>query len=146
MGSREDGAVQEGALVRKQGVTCIQRESPPPPPAAAYSDRDPDDSHAFSHTRDPAVKNKKRSPPSHRSPSSSQRNPHHSSTTDEQESPERLVQKEKLHAELKQVLSKKRSQFRESTCQLAAPEMDAEPTEEQRVSRNLKSCHKKEHM
>lgn len=46
------------------------------------------------------------------------------------------VQKEKLHAELKQVLSKKRSQFRESTCQLAAPEMDTEPTEEQRVSRN----------
>lgn len=37
------------------------------------------------------VKNKKRSPPSHRSPSSSQRIPHHSSTTDEQESPERLV-------------------------------------------------------
>lgn len=44
------------------------------------------------------------------------------------------VQKEKLHAELKQVLSKKRSQFRESTCQLATLEMDTEPTEEQRVS------------
>lgn len=54
------------------------------------------------------------------------------------------VQKEKLHAELKQVLSKKRSQFRESTCQLATPEMDTEPTEEQKVSRNLKKkslCH-----
>lgn len=49
------------------------------------------------------------------------------------------VQKEKLHAELKQVLSKKRSQFRESTCQLATPEMDTEPTEEQRVSRNLRN-------
>lgn len=48
------------------------------------------------------------------------------------------VQKEKLHAELKQVLSKKRSQFRESTCQLATPEMDTEPTEEQKVSSNLK--------
>lgn len=46
------------------------------------------------------------------------------------------VQKEKLHAELKQVLSKKRSHLTESTCQLAQPEMDAEPTEEQTVRRN----------
>ena len=44
------------------------------------------------------------------------------------------VQKEKLHAELKQVLSQKRSHLRESTCQLAQPEMDSEPTEEQTVS------------
>lgn len=47
------------------------------------------------------------------------------------------VQKEKLHAELKQVLSKKRSHLRESTCQLAQPEMDSELTDEQPVSRNL---------
>lgn len=46
------------------------------------------------------------------------------------------VQKEKLHAELKQVLSKKRSHLTESTCQLAQPEMDAESTEEQTVRRN----------
>lgn len=44
------------------------------------------------------------------------------------------MQKEKLHAELKQVLSQKRSHLRESTCQLAQPEMDPEPTEEQTVS------------
>lgn len=42
-----------------------------------------------------------------------------------------MVQKEKLHAELKQVLSQKRSHLRESTCQLAQPEMDSEPTDEQ---------------
>lgn len=47
------------------------------------------------------------------------------------------VQKEKLHAELKQVLSQKRSHLRESTCQLAQPEMDSEPTDEQTVSRSL---------
>lgn len=47
------------------------------------------------------------------------------------------VQKEKLHAELKQVLSKKRSHLRESTCQLAQPEMDSEPTDEPPVSRTL---------
>lgn len=47
------------------------------------------------------------------------------------------VQKEKLHAELKQVLSQKRSHLRESTCQLAQPEMDSEPAEEQTVRRAL---------
>ncbi|KAF3847365.1 hypothetical protein F7725_020393 [Dissostichus mawsoni] len=70
------------------------------------------------------VRDKRRSPPSNRSPSSQQRNPHHS--TEEQESPERVVQKEKLHAELKQVLSQKRSHLRESTCQPARPEMDSD--------------------
>jgi len=44
------------------------------------------------------------------------------------------VQKEKLYAELKQVLSQKRSHLRESTCQLAQPEMDTEPTDKQTVS------------
>ncbi|XP_029964564.1 uncharacterized protein prx, partial [Salarias fasciatus] len=99
------------------------------------SDRDQEDSHVFNQARDPAVKDKRRSPPSARSPSAPPRNPHHSSSTDEQESPERVVQKEKLHAELKQVLSQKRSHLRESTCQLAQPEMDPdpEPAEEQRV-------------
>lgn len=47
------------------------------------------------------------------------------------------VQKEKLHAELKQVLSQKRSHLRESNCQLAQPEMDSEATDEQTVSRSL---------
>ncbi|XP_011480549.1 neuroblast differentiation-associated protein AHNAK isoform X5 [Oryzias latipes] len=90
------------------------------------ADSDREDSHVFSRTRDPAVKDKRRSPPP-RSPAG----PQHSGLTDEQESPERTVQKEKLHAELKQVLSQKRSHLRESTCQLAQPEMDCEPTDEQ---------------
>uniref|UniRef100_A0A3P8V561 PDZ domain-containing protein n=1 Tax=Cynoglossus semilaevis TaxID=244447 RepID=A0A3P8V561_CYNSE len=60
-----------------------------------------------------------------------QRNPHRSSYTEEQDSPERAVQKEKLYAELKQVLSQKRSKLKESTCQLAKPEMDSDPTEKQ---------------
>lgn len=77
------------------------------------------------------MKDKRRSPPSNRSPSAQQRNPHHSGSADEQESPERVVQKEKLYAELKQVLSQKRSHLRESTCQLAQPEMDTEPTDKQ---------------
>lgn len=47
------------------------------------------------------------------------------------------VQKEKLHAELKQVLSQKRSHLRESTCQLAQPEMDPDPTDKQTVRWNL---------
>lgn len=42
-----------------------------------------------------------------------------------------MVQKEKLHAELKQVLSQKRSHLRESTCKLAQSEMDSELVEEQ---------------
>ena len=41
------------------------------------------------------------------------------------------VQKEKLHAELKQVLSLKRSHLRESTCQLANMADTDSPTEEQ---------------
>ncbi|XP_047248727.1 neuroblast differentiation-associated protein AHNAK [Girardinichthys multiradiatus] len=97
----------------------------------ADSDIDQEDSHVYSQTRDQAVKEKRRSPPSTRSPSAPQRNPHHSGAADEQESPERVVQKEKLHAELKQVLSQKRSHLRESTCKLAQPEMDSEPAEEQ---------------
>ncbi|XP_034721401.1 neuroblast differentiation-associated protein AHNAK isoform X11 [Etheostoma cragini] len=101
------------------------------PSSNTDSDRDQEDSHVYSQTRDPAVKDKRRSPPSSRSPSAPQRNPHHSGSTDEQESPERVVQKEKLHAELKQVLSQKRSHLRESTCQLAQPEMDSEPTDKQ---------------
>ncbi|KAK5929927.1 hypothetical protein CgunFtcFv8_011116 [Champsocephalus gunnari] len=99
------------------------------------SDRDLEDSHVCSQSRDPAVRDKRRSPPSNRSPSSQQRNPHHS--TEEQESPERVVQKEKLHAELKQVLSQKRSHLRESTCKPARPEMDSEPTDQQTVSSSL---------
>ncbi|XP_032367918.1 neuroblast differentiation-associated protein AHNAK isoform X24 [Etheostoma spectabile] len=101
------------------------------PSSNTDSDRDQEDSHVYSQTRAPAVKDKRRSPPSNRSPSAPQRNPHHSGSTDEQESPERVVQKEKLHAELKQVLSQKRSHLRESTCQLAQPEMDSEPTDRQ---------------
>ncbi|XP_037533867.1 neuroblast differentiation-associated protein AHNAK [Nematolebias whitei] len=95
------------------------------------SDIDQEDSHVFSQTRDQAVKHRRRPPPSARPPSTSQRNPQHSSSTDEQESPERVEQKEKLHAELKQVLSQKRSRQRASSCQLAQAEMDSEPAEEQ---------------
>ncbi|XP_038161200.1 neuroblast differentiation-associated protein AHNAK [Cyprinodon tularosa] len=101
------------------------------PSSSTDSDADQEDSHVRSQTRAQAVKDKRRSPPSTRSPSAPQRNPPHSSTVDEQESPERVVQKEKLHAELKQVLSQKRSHLRESTCKLAQPEMDTEPGEEQ---------------
>ncbi|MEQ2232074.1 hypothetical protein ILYODFUR_007346, partial [Ilyodon furcidens] len=54
------------------------------------SDIDQEDSHVYSQTRDQAVKDKRRSPPSTRSPSAPQRNPHHSGATDEQESPERV--------------------------------------------------------
>ncbi|XP_024866364.1 neuroblast differentiation-associated protein AHNAK isoform X2 [Kryptolebias marmoratus] len=101
------------------------------PSSDADSDIDREDSHVFNQTRDRAVKHKRRSPPSTRSPSAPQRTPHHSSAADEQESPERVEQKEKLHAELKQVLSQKRSHLRDSTCQLAQAEMDSEPAEEQ---------------
>ncbi|XP_043975967.1 neuroblast differentiation-associated protein AHNAK isoform X1 [Gambusia affinis] len=101
------------------------------PSSDTDSDIDQEDSHAYSQTRNQAVKDKRRSPPSSRSPSASQRNPHHSGTADDQESPERVVQKEKLHAELKQVLSQKRSNLRESTCKLAEPEMDSESAEDQ---------------
>ncbi|KAM6958755.1 uncharacterized protein prx [Aplochiton taeniatus] len=71
------------------------------------------------------VKDKRQSPPPSDRPSLvSLPNLHHSGSTDEQESPERVVQKERLHAELKQVLSLKRSHLRASSCQLAEPEMD----------------------
>ena len=43
------------------------------------------------------VKDKRRSPPSNRSPSAPQRNPHHSGSTDEQESPERVVRHTHTH-------------------------------------------------
>jgi len=43
------------------------------------------------------VKDKRRSPPSNRSPSAQQRNPHHSGSADEQESPERVVRHTHTH-------------------------------------------------
>ncbi|KAM9452911.1 uncharacterized protein ACWYII_012259 [Salvelinus alpinus] len=70
------------------------------------------------------VKDKRRSPPSDRPPTAPHANPHHSASPEDQESPERVVQKEKLHAELKQVLSLKRSHLKE-TSHLAQPEMDS---------------------
>ncbi|XP_019716817.1 neuroblast differentiation-associated protein AHNAK isoform X16 [Hippocampus comes] len=95
------------------------------------SDREGDDGHVHSASRDHAVKDKKRSPPSSRPPAGPQRNPHHSASAEERESPERVEQKEKLHAELKKVLSQKRSHLRASTCQLTQSEMDPEPSNEQ---------------
>ncbi|KAJ8369305.1 hypothetical protein SKAU_G00093330 [Synaphobranchus kaupii] len=79
------------------------------------SDREPEESHVFSHRREPAVKDKERSPPSDRPPAAPHSTPHHGATAEEQESPERVVQKEKLHAELKQVLSLKRNQLKEAS-------------------------------
>lgn len=43
------------------------------------------------------VKDKRRSPPSNRSPSTPQRNPHHSGSADEQETPERVVRHSYAH-------------------------------------------------
>lgn len=90
------------------------------------------------------VNNKRRSPPSDRPSLGAHLSTHHSISTDDQDSPERIVrttniiceravwkcesqtslgltskfvfkvQKEKLHAELKQVLSQKRSQLRDT--------------------------------
>ncbi|XP_062409007.1 periaxin isoform X3 [Sardina pilchardus] len=96
------------------------------PSSRADSDRELDESHAFSQTREPAVKDKRRSPPSDRPPTVTHISPHHSLSAEEQESPERVVQKEKLHAELKQVLSLKRSQLRE-TSHSTQTEMDSPP-------------------
>ncbi|KAL0972857.1 hypothetical protein UPYG_G00195590 [Umbra pygmaea] len=90
------------------------------------SDRELEESHVFTQARESTVKDKRRSPPSDRPPSA---NPHHAASAEDQESPERVVQKEKLHAELKQVLSLKRSHLKE-TSHLAQAEMDS-PTDAQ---------------
>ncbi|CDQ66169.1 unnamed protein product [Oncorhynchus mykiss] len=89
-----------------------------------YSDRELEESYVSTQAREPAVKDKRRSPPSDRPPTSPHANPHHSASPEDQESPERVVQKEKLHAELKQVLSLKRSHLKESS-RLAQAEMDS---------------------
>ncbi|KAM9811883.1 uncharacterized protein prx isoform 4-T4 [Syngnathus typhle] len=101
------------------------------PSSDADSDREDDDGHVYFASRDHTVKDKNRSPPSSRPPAGPQRPPHHSASAEEHESPERVEQKEKLHAELKKVLSQKRSHLRASTCQLAQPEMDPETFDEQ---------------
>ncbi|XP_073671945.1 uncharacterized protein prx [Paramisgurnus dabryanus] len=81
-------------------------------PVSADSERE--DSHEHSEAKDSPVNNKRRSPPSDRPPLGPHLTHHHSISTDEQDSPERIIQKEKLHAELKRVLSEKRSHLRET--------------------------------
>ncbi|KAK2894988.1 hypothetical protein Q8A67_012217 [Cirrhinus molitorella] len=78
------------------------------------ADSDREDSHGNPEAIDSPVNNKRRSPPSDRPPFGAHLSTHHSISADEQDSPERIVQKEKLHAELKQVLSQKRSQLRDT--------------------------------
>ncbi|XP_051953179.1 neuroblast differentiation-associated protein AHNAK-like [Xyrauchen texanus] len=78
---------------------------------SSNADSDREDSHGNPEARDSPVNDKRRSPPSDRPPFGP---PHHNLATDEQDSPERIVQKEKLHAELKQVLSQKRNQQRDT--------------------------------
>ncbi|RXN20944.1 neuroblast differentiation-associated AHNAK-like isoform X2 [Labeo rohita] len=78
------------------------------------ADSDREDSHGNPEARDSPVNNKRRSPPSDRPPFGAHLSTHHSISADEQDSPERIVQKEKLHAELKQVLSQKRSLHRDT--------------------------------
>ncbi|XP_063060993.1 periaxin isoform X4 [Engraulis encrasicolus] len=90
------------------------------------ADRELEESHGYSQTRESAVKDKRRSPPSDRTPTVLHANPHQSLCAEEQESPERVEQKERLHAELKQVLSLKRSQLRE-TSSSTQTEMDSSP-------------------
>ncbi|XP_016379910.1 neuroblast differentiation-associated protein AHNAK [Sinocyclocheilus rhinocerous] len=82
------------------------------PSSDAESDRE--DSHGNPQARDSPVNNKRRSPPSDKPPFGAHLSTQHSISADEQDSPERIVQKEKLHAELKQVLSQKRSQLRDT--------------------------------
>ncbi|KAK7882023.1 hypothetical protein WMY93_028197 [Mugilogobius chulae] len=77
------------------------------------SDSEREDSHECVPSRDSAVR-ERRTNPSHSSAP-------YSSPLQEQDSPERAVQKEKLHAELKQVLSQKRS----------LRDMEPEPAEQQ---------------
>ncbi|XP_016318707.1 neuroblast differentiation-associated protein AHNAK-like isoform X2 [Sinocyclocheilus anshuiensis] len=82
------------------------------PSSDAESDRE--DSHGNPQARDSPVNNNRRSPPSDRPPFGTHLSTQHSISADEQDSPERIVQKKKLHAELKQVLSQKRSQLRDT--------------------------------
>nr|XP_055029938.1 neuroblast differentiation-associated protein AHNAK [Misgurnus anguillicaudatus] len=77
-------------------------------------DSDREDSHDHPEAKDSPVNNKRRSPPSDRPPFGPHLTHHHNISTDEQDSPERIIQKEKLHAELKRVLSEKRSHLRET--------------------------------
>ncbi|KAI7802264.1 putative periaxin [Triplophysa rosa] len=76
-----------------------------------YSDRE--DSHGNPEATDSPVNNKRRSPPSERPPFGPHLTQHHNISAEEQDSPERIIQKEELHAELKRVLSEKRNHLRE---------------------------------
>nr|XP_017207622.1 periaxin isoform X17 [Danio rerio] len=86
------------------------------------ADSDREDSHGNPEARVSPINNKRRSPPSDKPPFGPHPSTHHSISTDEQDSPERIVQKEKLHAELKQVLSQKRNQLRDT--QSTSTDMD----------------------
>ncbi|MCJ8733467.1 hypothetical protein PDJAM_G00223810 [Pangasius djambal] len=88
------------------------------------SDRELEDSHS-----NPPVKDKRQSPPLDRPPSVPQISQHFCISTEDQDSPERVVQKEKLHAELKQVLSKKRSHVKQSHSDLASMDPSKEKNE-----------------
>lgn len=62
------------------------------------------------------VKDKRRSPPSNRSPSAQQRNPHHSGSTDEQESPERVVRHKNIQERIKHITVKRSRALRLTSC------------------------------
>ncbi len=113
------------------------------------------------------VNNKRRSPPSDRPPFGAHLSTHHSISADEQDSPERIVSatnvicemwisdfsrsyfqicfqgsEGKLHAELKQVLSQKRSQLRETQSTLT--DMEEPPKTDNKNEVRMKTSHNKD--
>ncbi|GAA6106619.1 neuroblast differentiation-associated protein AHNAK [Tachysurus ichikawai] len=79
------------------------------------SDRELEDSHS-----NPPVKDKRQPPPSDRPPTVPQISQSFCVSTENQDSPERVIQKEKLHAELKEVLRKKRSYLKQSNSNIVS--------------------------
>ncbi|TRY94218.1 hypothetical protein DNTS_027597 [Danionella cerebrum] len=92
----------------------------------SHADSDREDRHGNTEAKDSPINNKRRPPPSDKP--GTHLSAHHGTSPDEQDSPERIVQKEKLHAELKQVLSQKRNQLRDIQSNLInmdePPQMD----------------------
>ncbi|XP_069042453.1 neuroblast differentiation-associated protein AHNAK [Lepisosteus oculatus] len=87
------------------------------PPSSAGSDGELEESYVFFHERESTageVRSKERAAPSQRPPTAAPP-AHPLLSAEEPETPERVVQKEKLHAELKQVLSLKRSFLKETS-------------------------------